>query len=49
MLHVVFDAVVDVRDLTDVVASVFHLEILLQFGPAAKHQLQSLAVVQLDV
>lgn len=49
VLHVVFDAVVDVWDLTDVVASIFHLEVLLQFGPATQHQLQSLAVVQLDV
>lgn len=49
VLHVIFDAVVDVRDLTDVVASVFHLEVLLQFGPPTKHELQSLAVVQLDV
>ena len=49
VLHVVLDAVVDVRDLADVVASVLHFEVLLQFRPTAQHQLQRLAVIQLDV
>jgi len=49
VLHVVLDAVIDVGDLADVVAAVLHLEVLLQLGPAAQHQLQRLAVVQLDV
>ena len=49
VLHVVLDAVVDVRDLADVVTSVLHSEVLLQFRPTAQHQLQRLAVVQLDV
>lgn len=49
MLHVVFDAVVDVRDLADIVATILHLEVLLQFGPASQHQFQRLTVIQLDV
>lgn len=49
MLHVIFDAVVDVRYLADIVAAVLHLEVLLQFGPASQHQLQGLTVMQLDV
>lgn len=49
VLRVVLDAVVDVRDLTDVVAAALHAEISLQFGPALQHQLQRLAVVQLQI
>lgn len=49
MLHVVFDAVVDVWDLADIVATILHLEVLLQFGPASQHQFQGLTVIQLDV
>ncbi len=49
VLRVVFDAVVDVGDLADVVAAVLHAEVSLQFGPALQHQLQRLAVVKLQV
>lgn len=49
VLRVVFDAVVDVRDLADVIAAVLHAEVSLQLGPALQHQLQRLAVVQLQV
>lgn len=49
VLRVIFDAVVDIRDLADVVASILHAKISLQFGPTLQHQLQSLAVVKLQV
>lgn len=49
VLRVVFDAVVDVRDLADVISSVLHAEVSLQFGPALQHQLQRLAVIKLQV
>ncbi len=49
VLRVIFDAVVDVRDLADVVAAVLHAKVSLQFGPALQHQLQRLAVVKLQV
>lgn len=39
VLHIILDAVVDVRDLADVVAAVLHFEVLLQLGPAPQHQL----------
>lgn len=46
---VVFDTVIDVRDLADVIAAVLHAKVSLQFGPALQHQLQRLAVVKLQV
>lgn len=46
---IILDAVVDVGDLADVIASVLHPEISLQLRPALQHQLQSLTVVQLQV
>lgn len=49
MLHVIFDAIIDIRYLADVVSAVLHLEILLEFRPPTQHQLKSLAVVQLDI
>lgn len=49
VLRVVLDAVVDVRDLADVVAAVLHAEVPLQLRPALQHQLQRLAVVQLQI
>lgn len=49
VLRVVLDAVVDVGDLADVVAAALHAEVPLQLGPALQHQLQGLAVVQLQV
>ena len=49
VLRVVFDAVVDVRDLADVIAAILRAKVSLQFGPALQHQLQRLAVVKLQV
>lgn len=49
VLRVVFDAVVDVRDLADVIATILRAKVSLQFGPALQHQLQRLAVVKLQV
>lgn len=49
MLRVVFDAVVDVGDLADVVAAALHAEVSLQLGPALQHQFQGLTVVKLQV
>lgn len=49
VLRVVFDAVIDVRDLADVIAAILRAKVSLQFGPALQHQLQRLAVVKLQV
>lgn len=49
MLRVILDAVVDIRDLADVIAAVLHAEVPLQLGPALQHQLQRLTVVKLQV
>lgn len=49
VLWVVFDAVVDVWDLADVIAAILRAKVSLQFGPALQHQLQRLTVVKLQV
>ena len=50
MLRVILHTVVDVGDLADVVAAaLLHVEVPLQLGPALQHQLQGLAMVQLEV
>lgn len=45
VLGVIFHTVIDVRDLTNVIAAILHAEVTLQFGPALQHELESLAVV----
>lgn len=44
--EVVFNAVIDIRDLADVKLPVLQLEVLLQLAPAIHHQLQCLLVIQ---
>lgn len=38
VLYIIFDAVIDVRDLADVVTPILHAEISLQLTPALQHQ-----------
>lgn len=47
VLNIILHTVIDVWNLADVVASVLHVEVPLQFRPALEHHLQSLTVVQL--
>ena len=46
MEEVIFDAVVDIRDLADVEVSTLELEVFLQLAPAVHHQLKCLLMVQ---
>lgn len=39
VLGVIFHTIIDVRDLTNVIAAVLHAEVTLQFGPALQHEL----------
>lgn len=38
VLHIILDAVVNIRDLADVITPIFHAEISLQLTPALQHQ-----------
>lgn len=47
--NIVLHAVVNVRYLADVIAAILHVEVSLELRPALQHQLQCLAMVQLQV
>lgn len=38
VLHIILDAVIDIRDLADVITPIFHAKISLQLTPALQHQ-----------
>lgn len=46
VLQIVLDAVVDIRDLADVERFVFRVKVLLDFAPAAVHQVPRLPMVE---